>query len=140
MGRSGSPSRNSTTTSCPMRGRYSAPQPGPAQAWDTRIQQLEPSSFLPFRSQWNWTLMRPCLSVWISSPEGPTTTAVCGRGNTGRAVRRSGREVTAVGLLPGRRPGPQHLGLGPDVPDGEQQVPVVQGRHRVVLELELEPG
>src|SRR5579872_6551649 len=34
IGRSGSPSRNSMTTSCPMRGQKCAPQEAPAQGWN----------------------------------------------------------------------------------------------------------
>ena len=43
----------------------------------TRTQQELSASFLPSRSQWNCTFTRPYLSVKISSPGGPTTTAVC---------------------------------------------------------------
>ncbi len=61
-----------------MRGIEIAPKPEPAQLVATRIQQMEFSSIAPSRSQWNCTLMRPYSSVQISSPAGPTTTAVCG--------------------------------------------------------------
>ena len=53
------------------------PQPLPAHGCATRIQQELSASFLPSRSQWNCTFTRPYLSVKISSPAGPTTTAVC---------------------------------------------------------------
>ena len=49
----------------------------PAQGVATRTQHELFASFLPWRSQWNWTFTRPYLSVKISSPGGPTTTAVC---------------------------------------------------------------
>ena len=49
----------------------------------TRTQQELSASFLPCRSQWNWTFTRPYLSVKISSPDGPTTTAVWVPGTTG---------------------------------------------------------
>jgi WD40 repeat protein len=39
------------------------PQPGPAMVWATRTQQELFSSFLPWRSQWNFTFTRPYLSV-----------------------------------------------------------------------------
>ena len=44
-------------------GSRSAPQFFPAQGCETRIQHELFSSFLPTRSQWNWTLTRPYLSV-----------------------------------------------------------------------------
>src|SRR5580698_6255388 len=58
-GLSGSPSRKSTTTSCPIRGIQIAPQFFPAQGCDTRIQHELFSSFVPSRSQKNWTFTRP---------------------------------------------------------------------------------
>lgn len=89
--------RKSTTTSCPMRGIEMAPKPGPAQLVVTRIQQLEFWSLLPSRSQWNCTLMRPYSSVQISSPAGPTTTAVCGPVVRGLGVVRGGVKARLVG-------------------------------------------
>jgi len=47
IGWSGSPSRNSTITSCPMRGMNNPPQFFPAQSCETRIQQELFSSDLP---------------------------------------------------------------------------------------------
>src|SRR2546422_6789678 len=73
-----------------MRGMEMAPNPGPAQFVATRIQQLEFSFMAPRRSQWNCTLMRPYSSVQISSPAGPTTTAVCGPVVRGLGVVRAG--------------------------------------------------
>ena len=78
-------------TSMPMRGMKIAPKLEPAQLDDTRTQQLEFSSMLPMRSQWNCTFTRPYLSVQISSPGGPTTTAVCGPCVRGLGVTRGGR-------------------------------------------------
>ncbi|CAM4199760.1 hypothetical protein ACAN107058_23700 [Paracidovorax anthurii] len=75
----------------PMRGVNTAPKPGPAQLVDTRTQQLECSSMAPMRSQWNCTFTRPYSSVQISSPAGPTTTAVCGPVVRGRGVLSCGR-------------------------------------------------
>ena len=63
-------------TSWPMRGTWMAPHCWPAQGVPTRTQQELLASFLPWRSQWNWTFTRLYLSVKISSPGGPTTTAV----------------------------------------------------------------
>ena len=63
-------------TSIPTRGMKTKPQPLPAQGCWTRTQQELWSSRRPSRSQWNSTFTRPCSSVWISSPGGPTTTAV----------------------------------------------------------------
>ena len=63
----------------------------PAKPWLTRIQQEDLSSNLPSRSQWNWTLTRPYLSQWISSPAGPTTRAVWLPRMTGQGVTRGGR-------------------------------------------------
>ena len=62
---------------------------GPGGA--TRIQQELFSSFLPKRSQWNWTLTRPYSSVQISSPALPTTIAVWGPWTNGLGVSRGGR-------------------------------------------------
>ena len=42
--------------------------------------------------QWNLALTRPYLSVWISSPCGPTTIAVCGPWMRGLAVLRMVRK------------------------------------------------
>ncbi len=80
-----------------MRGSVQAPQPLPAQLCDTRIQQVVFSSFLPSWSQWNWTLMRPYLSVQISSPDFPVTMAVWVPAISGRGVPRGGRQVMSAG-------------------------------------------
>src|SRR5262245_22832621 len=108
------------TTSWPMRGITMPPQPRPAQFCATRTQHellglAAPSPgpqywrgmrdeplrlvpwFLAWRSQKNWTLMRPYLSVNTSSPDGPTTTAVCGPTMHGRGVARAGRYDSAAG-------------------------------------------
>src|ERR1019366_4513439 len=74
-----------------MRGTNIAPHFLPAQFWDTRIQQELFSSFFPSRSQWNCTFTRPYWSTKISSPEGPTTTAVCEPCTTGWGVGRTKR-------------------------------------------------
>jgi hypothetical protein len=95
IGWSGSPSRKSTMTSWPIRGQKEAPQRRPAAICPTRTQQELSESFFPSRSQWNWTLMRPYLSVKISSPLGPTTTAVWVPCTTGRRVRRGNRKGRA---------------------------------------------
>ncbi len=87
-GWSGSPSSKATRTSWPIRGMKIEPQPLPAWLWVTRIQHELSASALPSRSQWNWTFTRPYLSGKISSPGGPTTTAVCGPGTTGFGVVR----------------------------------------------------
>src|SRR3546814_235884 len=50
IGRSGSLSRNSTITSCPIRGMNIPPQDLPAQTWATRTQQELFSLFVPSRS------------------------------------------------------------------------------------------
>ncbi len=87
-----------TTTSWPTRGRKLAPHFFPAQGCATRIQHELLSSPSPRRSQWNWTLMRPYSSVWISSPEGPTTIAVWRPRITGFGVTRAGRNVEVAGM------------------------------------------
>ena len=74
-----------------MRGIWMKPQPLPAQVCETRTKQELFSFFLPRRSQWNCTFTRAYLSVNISSPEGPTTVAVCGPRMIGRGVIRGGR-------------------------------------------------
>jgi hypothetical protein len=81
----------STSTSCPMRGTENWPHPLPAHAVDTRTQHELFSSCVPCRSQWNCTFTRPCGSVWISSPAGPTTNALCVPDTHGRGDRRGGR-------------------------------------------------
>ena len=70
----------------------------PAQRVPTRTQHELSASFLPSRSQWNWTFTRPYLSVKISSPGGPTTTAVCVPCDGGRGVVRGGRNGSAAGM------------------------------------------
>ncbi len=70
----------------------------PAQGCDTRTQHELFSSFLPRRSQWNCTFTRPYLSVKISSPPGPMTTAVCGPCTKGLGVRRGGRYCWSDGM------------------------------------------
>src|SRR5580658_7598817 len=105
MGRSGSPSRKLTITSCPTRGMAIEPQPWPAHSWETRTQQEQP--FL--RSQGNCTTTRPYLSTQISfelsslelsSDAGfrYTTTALCGPCTKGLGVRRAGRKRTEAGM------------------------------------------
>ena len=64
----------------------------------TRIQHELFSSFLPCRSQWNWTFTRPYLSVEICSPARPTTNAVCGPATTGLGVPPGGRNGTLAGM------------------------------------------
>ena len=71
----------------------STPQFLPAHGCDTRTQHELFSFFLPSRSQWNCTFTRPYLSVKISSPAGPTTTAVCGPCTNGFGVRARGPEL-----------------------------------------------
>ncbi len=68
MGRSGSPSRNSTSTSHPMRGSIIEPE---VCGWVTRIQHDALSSVAALRSQWNLSLQRPCSSVWMVSTGEP---------------------------------------------------------------------
>ncbi|MCY1447783.1 hypothetical protein D9M71_644190 [compost metagenome] len=85
-GRSGLPSRNTTTTSSPTRGIWMLPKPPLAPAWATRTQQELLSLCSPLRSQWNCTFTRPSSSVNISSPGGPTMIAVCGPEMVGRGV------------------------------------------------------
>ena len=53
---------------------------------------------LPSRSQWNCTFTRPYLSAKISSPAGPTTTAVCTPRTLGLGVTREGRYGSADGM------------------------------------------
>ncbi len=91
IGRSGSPSRKLTITSWPIRGIWIEPQFFPAQAWETRIQQELFSLDWSWRSQWKCTFTRPYWSVQISSPLGPTTTAVCGPRTIGSGVVGKGR-------------------------------------------------
>src|SRR2546422_5707865 len=98
IGRSGSPSRKSTITSWPIRGIWMEPQLLPAHDVATRTQQELSSFFLPLRSQWNCTFTRPCLSVQISSPDFPTTTAVWEPRTTGRWFVRGGRNGTVKGI------------------------------------------
>ncbi len=93
IGRSGSPSRKLTITSWPIRGIWIEPQFFPAQACETRIQQELFSLDWSWRSQWKCTLTRPYWSVQISSPLGPTTTAVCGPRTTGTGVDGKGRKA-----------------------------------------------
>ena len=69
----------------------------PAQFWATRIQHELFSSFLPSRSQKNCTFTRPYLSTSISSPLGPTTTAVWMPVTSGFGVIRVGRNETFSG-------------------------------------------
>src|SRR4051794_41910544 len=97
IGWSGSPSRKSTMTSWPTLGMWMTPQFLPAQSVPTRIQHELRAFLLPSRSQWNWTFTRPYLSVKISSPGGPTTTAVCDPATTGLGVTRGGRDGRANG-------------------------------------------
>src|SRR5262245_21144092 len=91
-GRSGSPSRKSTITSWPTRGRNIVPQFFPAHCCATRTQHELFSSPSAYRSQWKRTLMRPYSSVQISSPDGPTTIAVCGPLVRGFSVLRVDRQ------------------------------------------------
>ncbi len=77
IGRSGLPSRNCTMTSAPTRGIDVMPKPWPDHEVATRTQAELRSSYSPTRSQWNCRRTRPYWSVWISSPAGPTTSAVC---------------------------------------------------------------
>src|SRR3546814_5092399 len=103
IGRSGSPSRNSTITSCPIRGMNIPPQDLPAHTWATRTQQELFSLFVPSRSQWNWSFTPPCSSVQISSPALPTTMAVCGPLIVGFDARSDGRNEVALGMAPMRQ-------------------------------------
>src|ERR1039457_5929888 len=98
MGWSTSPSTKSTTTSWPMRGRWTPPNWVPAPSIATRTQQELLASDWPSRSQWNWILTRPYLSGKISSPAGPTTTAVCTPPMRGAGVMRGGRNGKAMGM------------------------------------------
>src|SRR4029077_1956399 len=111
MGRSGSPPRKSTSTSCPMRGRLDPPYPLPPQGWVAWIQHELVSSYLPSRSQWDCTRTRPNSSVWISSPWGPTTVALSTPLALGLGVSTSGRyersaliAVQAIDHLPSCAP------------------------------------
>jgi hypothetical protein len=54
----------------PMRGITCARQVPPPHVWLTRTQQVSLPSFVALRSHGNQSLMRPNLSVWISSPGG----------------------------------------------------------------------
>src|SRR5262245_34472929 len=81
-----------------MRGIDTMPQFLPAQEVDTRSQQELFSLRLPSRSQTNCTFTRLDLSTKISSPPGPTTTAVCTPCTTGRGVRRVGRKGTDASM------------------------------------------
>src|SRR5262249_27735074 len=97
IGWSASPSRKLTITSWPIRGMLIPPNPLPAESGPTPIQHDLSASNFPCRSQWNWTLIRPYLSVKISSPAGPTTVAVCDPRTIGRGVTRGGRNGRAAG-------------------------------------------
>ena len=81
-----------------MRGMWITPQPLPAQIVATRIQHELSASYFPSRSQWNCTFTRLYLSVKISSPAGPTTTAVCVPWTVGFGVMRAGRNGNATGI------------------------------------------
>ncbi len=70
----------------------------PAHGVATRIQHELSALFWPWRSQGNWTLIRPYLSVKISSPGLPTTTAGCVPSIRGRGIVRSGRYGSAAGM------------------------------------------
>src|SRR5262245_14343194 len=98
IGRSGSPSSKATITSWPTRGIQTPPHCLPDHAVPTRTQQELPASFLPSRSQKNCTFTRPYLSVKISWPDGPTTTAVWGPGILGLGVASGGRYGKADGM------------------------------------------
>src|ERR1035441_2066058 len=98
IGRLTSPSRKSTITSWPIRGMWTAPHCWPAQNVATRTQQELLTLSVPTRSQWNWTFTRPYLSGKISSPEGPTTVAVCTPRTLGTGVTRGGRKGSADGM------------------------------------------
>src|SRR5580658_6707702 len=97
IGRSGLPFRKSTTTSIPTRGIYIAPQLDPAQICATLIQHDAVSSCALLRSQGNFTLIRPYVSVVISSPLATTTFAVCGPCMRGQCVISSNWN----GIVPG---------------------------------------
>src|ERR1700743_1271410 len=81
-----------------MRRPCMKPKFLPAHGCDTRTQHELFSFFLPRRSQWNCTLTRPYLSVNSSSPDGPTTTAVCGTWTNGFGVARGGRYCCVDGI------------------------------------------
>src|SRR5258707_8125368 len=85
-------------TSSPTRGRKKAPKLLLAHACATRTQQELSRFFFPSRSQKNWTLTRPYLSVEISPPAGPTTTAVCVPLIVGFGVTRCGSNGIAAGM------------------------------------------
>src|SRR5262249_47805302 len=91
------PSSKPTITSCPIRGTLIIPHCRPAQLVATRTQHELFESSLPSRSQWNCTFTRLYLSEKISSPGGPTTTAVCVPWTVGRGVTRAGRNGRALG-------------------------------------------
>src|SRR6476469_5689363 len=84
-------------TSCPIRGIEIIPQLLPAHPLDTRIQHELLWSLCPLVSHQNWTFTSPCSLVQISSPSGPTTTAVCGPVERGLGVMRGGRYGMVVG-------------------------------------------
>jgi hypothetical protein len=69
----------------------------PAQSELTRTQQLAFSFFLPIRSQGNCTLTRPCASVQMFWPSGPTTSAVCLPPQWGLLRVSAGRSGSVVG-------------------------------------------
>src|SRR5688500_3432099 len=98
IGRSGSPSRKSTMSSMPFRGRNEVPHSFPVHIVATRTQQELLESYLPSRSQWNCTFTRPYLSVVISSPGTVTTNAVWLPRTTGFGVLRGGRYGTDAGM------------------------------------------
>src|SRR5690606_31952016 len=77
---------------------HQKPHPEPAHFCCTRTQQELVSSAGFSRSQWNFTLMRPCSSTWISSPTGPVTTAVWMLGIRGFGVLLCARYGTATGM------------------------------------------
>ena len=64
----------------------------------TRTQHELFVSCFPSRSQWNCTFTRPYLSVRISSPLGPTTTAVWVPAIIGFGVTRGGRKISPSGM------------------------------------------
>ena len=80
-----------------MRGSTSAPKLLPAIDCATLSQVELWSSLTPSRSHGNCTLMRPYWSVQISSPLGPTTSAVSQPTARGRAVCTGARNGTVAG-------------------------------------------
>ena len=86
-----------------MRGSATMPNLLLAHGVLTRTQHEVVPSFLPTRSQWKNTFTRPYLSVWISSPAGPTTVAVCGPWITGRTAAGCGWNLTAFGTASKRQ-------------------------------------